>query len=317
MAAQPCLIGQARGRGGHHQIGGFAYACDGYISFNPAMLVEELGIDDFADRNRHISAADTVEETLCIAPFHPQFSEGRHVVHPDTCPDGTVFLGGVVEPVLAFPAVRILFALPICRVPIGAFPSRDFAKNGSLCFKLLVKRGTAHTARGGLLAVREMVSIKQPKCFFGAFKEVMFVALKGLHSGNIDIPKIKWFFACVHPLAESHSSPSCRLDANRIESCSDPDIVHFRGKAKMIGIIRRKAFWPVEKGVNSRFAKHRHAVDSHFQNGFEMIEIFGKLVEFKIFWNACHCPRLGIGFKCPQHHFACILFVIGTFIGYP
>ncbi len=60
----------------------------------------------------------------------------------------------------------------------------------------------------------------------------------------------------------------------------------------MIGVIGRKAFRPVEKGVDTRLAQHRHAVHGPFENGFEMVEILRQLVEFKLLGNALHRPGL-------------------------
>ena len=35
-----------------------------------------------------------------------------------------------------------------------------------------------------------------------------------------------------------------------------------------------------------------------------MVPIFGQRVEHKVFANAAHAPRLGLGFKGPDHHLA-------------
>ena len=48
---QPSLIRQPRRRRGDHQIDGFRQAGHGYIRLNPAAAVEELGIDDLAQRH--------------------------------------------------------------------------------------------------------------------------------------------------------------------------------------------------------------------------------------------------------------------------
>ena len=47
-----------------------------------------------------------------------------------------------------------------------------------------------------------------------------------------------------------------------------------------------------------------------------MVEIFGQLVKFKICRDAIHRPRFGVRFKRAQQHFARVLFVVRTFVGY-
>ena len=60
----------------------------------------------------------------------------------------------------------------------------------------------------------------------------------------------------------------------------------------MVRIVGGKAFRPVKKCMDSGVRQHWHPVHRRFQNGFEVVEIFGKLIKFKAFGNARHAPWL-------------------------
>ena len=139
--------------------------------------------------------------------------------------------------------------------------------------------------RRGLLAVGVVIGIKQPQRFGGAFHQIAFVALERVHATDIYIAQIERFFAILHPLGQRHPGPTCRLDPDRIEPGSNPDIVHFGRKTQVIGIIRRKAFRTVEEGMDACAAQHRHTIHGRLQDRFEMVEILGKLVKLKIVRN--------------------------------
>ena len=162
-----------------------------------------------------------------------------------------------------------------------------------------------------------MIGIKQAQCFCGPLVEIGFIALKGLHAGDINIAQIKRFLAALHPIRQGMARAARRLNTDRVEPGRHPDIIHLGGKAQMVGIIWGKAFWPVKEGVDARLAQHRHAVHCRFENGFEMVEILGQLVKFETVGDACHAPWLGHRFKRAQHHFAGIFLVIGAFVGHP
>ena len=127
-----------------------------------------------------------------------------------------------------------------------------------------MERCAAHAPCSCLLAIGEVVGIEQSQGFFGSFKQVMLVALEWLHAADVHITQIKRFFARVHPLRQCHACPTRGLDANRIEARRDPNIVHLRRKAKVIGIVWGKAFGSVEECVNASLAQHGHTVHSHF-----------------------------------------------------
>ena len=103
MPSHPVFICNPRRGGRDHEIGGFRQPVDGDIRFDAAMRVEELRIDDLADGNGHVPAADMVEKSLRVASLNAQLAEGRHVVHADARADGAMLGSGVLKPVLPLP----------------------------------------------------------------------------------------------------------------------------------------------------------------------------------------------------------------------
>ncbi len=182
---------------------------------------------------------------------------------------------------------------------------------------MMVKRRAPHPARGGLLPVREVVGVEQAQRLFRALEKVCLVPLKRLHAGDIHIAQIERLFAAVHPLRQRHARATRRLYTDGIEAGGDPDVVHFWRKAKVIGIVRGKAFGAVEEGMYPCLGQHRHPIDGVFEDRFEVIEILGQLVEFEILGDAVYGPGFGVGLKRAQQHLARVFLVIGTFIGHP
>ena len=166
MTAQPCFIRQPRGRRGDHKIGGLRETGHGHIGLDPAVRIQELRIDDPPHRHRHIGTADMVQEAFGVAPFHTQLAERRHIIHPNPGADRAVLGGGVFKPVLALPRIGIGAVLTGIGEPVGALPSRKLAHHRAMFQKLGVKRRAPHTARGGLLAIGEVIGVKQPQRFF-------------------------------------------------------------------------------------------------------------------------------------------------------
>ena len=159
-----------------------------------------MGIDNFANRDRHIRATDVVQECLGIAAFDTNFAKGRHVVHADTCTNGTVFCGGVVKPVLAFPSIFVFARLAVVRIPICAFPTRQFTKHCAVFGQLCVEWRASYPPCRCFLPIGEMIRIEQPQRFADPFFQIPAVALERLRARNVDIAQIKRFFAGVHPM---------------------------------------------------------------------------------------------------------------------
>src|SRR5210317_2407614 len=125
-----------------------------------------------------------------------------------------MFTGGIFKPVLAFPAVFIVTLLALIREPVGAFPSRQFAKDCAVLFQMFMERCAAYAPRSCLLTIGEVIGIEQPQGFFGPFTQVMFITLEWLHAADVHITQIKRFFARVHPLRQYHARAACGLDAD-------------------------------------------------------------------------------------------------------
>ena len=63
-------------------------------------------------------------------------------------------------------------------------------------------------------------------------------------------------------------------------------------------------------------AEHRHAVDAHFEDRLEMLEVLRQLVEAEVLGNAVHAPGLGHRLEGAEHHLAGIFLVVGAFVGH-
>ena len=160
-----------------------------------------------------------------------------------------------------------------------------------------------------------MIGVKQAERFLGPLKQIMFVALERLHTADVHVAQIIRLFTCVHPCRQRLTRAASRLDADRIESSRDPNIVHLWCQTKVVSIIRCERFWPVKERVDARLCQHRHPVDGLFQDRFKMVKIFGELVKLKVLRDAIHRPRFSVGFKRTEQDFSCVFFVIRTFVG--
>ena len=92
--------------------------------------------------------------------------------------------------------------------------------------------------------------------------------------------------AIIHPVRQSHSGATGGLDAHRIEPGTDVKIFNLHRRPQMIGIVRCKTFRAIEERVNTRLGQSRKTVHRLFENGFEMVEVFGQLIKAEIVWNA-------------------------------
>ncbi len=181
----------------------------------------------------------------------------------------------------------------------------------------MVMNGVLRTPAHWPLPIGKVIGIKQAKRLLGALIKVVFVALKRLHPADVHIAKIKRFLPVLHPLRQCHARAASRLNANRIEPGRDPDIVHLRRKAKVIGVVGRKTLRPIKERMNPRIGKHRHPVHRRFEDRLKVVEILRQLVKFEILGDTVHCPGFGIRLKRPEHDLARIFLVIGAFVRHP
>ena len=110
-----------------------------------AIIIQELGIDNLAIRHRHVIAAQPLQHRLGIAADNPDLAKARQVEHANTRPYRVMFIGAVVEPVLALPAIFI-FGLLASRAfglrqePVGALPAADLTETGSASLQPIMDR---------------------------------------------------------------------------------------------------------------------------------------------------------------------------------
>ena len=177
-----------------------------------------------------------------------------------------------------------------------------------------MKRRPPDSARRCFLPIGIVIGEKQAQRLRRAGMEIGSVPLKGFHPRNVDIAEVERPFAVLHPLGKRHARPAGGLDADGVEPRRDPDIVHARCQAEMIGIVRREAFRPVEESVDAGARKDRHPVYRLLEYGRDMVEIIRKLIEFEILGNAVHAPGLCLRFESTHQDFACVFLVIGAFV---
>ena len=251
-----------------------------------------MGVDDFALRNRDIRCAYAVEEPFRVASFDQKFAERGHVVNSDVVPDRQMLCFPVPEPMLPRPAVAVFGCFARFGIPVRTFPSGDFAHDGAPLKQMPVKGRPSNPARRGLLPKRKMIGIKKSERLARTLGEKRLAPMEWFHPRDIDVSKVEGLFSVVHPLGKRHSRAACRLNADRIETCRDKVVAQFRRQAQQVGIVRREAFRSIEECLDASGFENRHSCDCAFENRFEMVEIFGKLIEFEVFGYAFERPRL-------------------------
>ena len=136
-----------------------------------------------------------------------------------------MFLTHVVEEILALPAVLILWLLRLAREPVCALPPRQFTHDSATLNQVVMKGRPAHTSRGFLLQIGEVIGVKQTQSLFRTLKEVSFVPLERLHTGDVHIAQIKWLIAFIHPLRQSRASAASRLNTDRVKATGYPEVI--------------------------------------------------------------------------------------------
>ena len=142
----------------------------GHVSFDMAIIIQKLRIDDFPNRNRNVICRNDLQHRLGIAANQFNFAKAGHVKHPHLLPNRHMFSRAIVKPVLPTPAIFIFgfFALFLFRFrqkPIGAFPSGNLAKTRAFSIKIAMNWRPPNATRRRKLAIGEMIGIKQPKRF--------------------------------------------------------------------------------------------------------------------------------------------------------
>ena len=215
------------------------------------------------------------------------------------------------------PAVAVFGCFAGFGIPVRTLPSRDFAHDGAPLKQVPVEGRPANPARRGLLPKRKMIGIKKSERLARTLGEKRLAPMEWFHPRDIDVSKVERLLSVVHPLGKRHSRAACRLYADRIEACRDKVVVQFRRKAQQVGIVRRKAFRPVEECLDAGGFENRHSCDRAFENRFEMVEVFRKLIEFEIFRYAFKRPRLRFELERPEKQFSCVFLVVRALVRNP
>ena len=256
-----------------------------------------------------------VQEGFGLRPLDPKFAERRHIIKPHARTNGGMFGGLIFKPILPPPSVSVGALLTWPGEPICPLPASKFTHDAAVFQQMHVNRAAPDAPRGGLLAVGEVIGVEEPQRFGRARRQIGSIALKGLHSRDVYVAQIKGFLPILHPLRQRHAGTARGLDTDGVEPGGDPDIVHLRRLAEVIGIIGRETFGAVKEGMNPRLRQQRQSFDGHLKDRFEMVEILGKLIELETLGNALQCPWFRDRLKSTEQDFARILFVIGIFIG--
>ena len=115
-----------------------------------------------------------------------------------------------------------------------------------------VQGRTAHAARGGKLAVGEVIGIKQTQGFGHTRFQIAAVLLKGLRAANVNFPHIKRWLAFGDPMRQRHARAARTRNPHRIIARRHEITAKLGRFAQIITVIGGKAFRPVEKRVNAR-----------------------------------------------------------------
>ena len=187
MALHPGHVLRQSRRRCSHDVTGFGKPRHRDVGLDPTLLIQELGVDNLARRNANVIAANTVQESLGIAPLNTDLAERRHVIDADIGAHSLVLARRVFKPVLALPGVAVFAFLAVIGKPVGPLPTGNFAKHGPAGLHMLVKRRAPHTARRGHLSIGEVVRIEQAQRLRHAVGQIGLVALERLHPANVDI----------------------------------------------------------------------------------------------------------------------------------
>ena len=280
----------------------------------PPRCVEHLRVDDAARRHVHVVGAEPLQEGAGVAALDADLAERGHVEQADAVAHRQMLVALVVEPVLPLPGIAVLALLAGLGEPVGALPAGDLAEHRAARLQMLVQRRAAHAARGRHLAIGEMVGIEQAERLGDALLQIAAVLLERLGAADVDFPQVEGRLAVVDPLRQRHAGAAGRDDADRIVAGRDPVAVEFRRFAEIVAVVGREAFGAVEEGVDAGGLQHRHAVDAHFEDRLEMVEILRQLVEAEILADAVHAPGLGHRLEGAEHHLAGVFLVVGAFV---
>ena len=205
VAVQPGHVAHQRGAGCHDQERGLRKACHRAVALDPALVIEELSIDQPADLDINLVAANAVQHRHSVTAFHADLAEGSHVKEADIVAHGKMFCLGIVEPVLALPGIPVLRCHAFGCEPVGAFPAGGRTEAGTACLQLLMNGRAAHAARRDRLQIGKVVGIQQAQGLADTFLQVEPVLLERLHAADIDLPQVERRFAVVDPLGQRHA----------------------------------------------------------------------------------------------------------------
>ena len=114
MAINPMKITSDCRCRSHNQKFFGAKTCYGHISFDMAIIIQELRIDDFANRNGNIICRNDLQHRLGIAANQFDLAKAGHVKHPHLLPNCHMFSRAVVKPILPAPAIFIFGLFAFC-----------------------------------------------------------------------------------------------------------------------------------------------------------------------------------------------------------
>ena len=296
-------------------------ARDGEVGLDAAVGVQPLRVDDAAGLDGDVVGADALQHGFGIGALDADLAERRHVEQGDAGAHGGVLGGGVVEPVLALPAVAVfgLLALgagALGQIPERALPAGGLAEAGAARFQPLVERRVAHAARGLVVAIGEVVGVEQAERLGDAIDKVGLVALEREHAADVDAHQVHGGLAGMHPFGQRLAGAAGGLDADGVEAGGDEEVLQLGRLAEQIAVVGREAFGAVEEGVDAGARQDRQARHGLLQLRRDVIPVVGQGEEFGVVGDAVDAPGLRPGLEEADEQLAGILLGVGALVGH-
>ena len=309
---QPVEVPYFGGRGGHDQVAVLGQPGHRQIRFDAAPLVQPLGIDDAAGTHVNVVRTDVVQHPGGIRALEPELGERGQVEQPHLLAHRPVFRRGMLKPVL--PSITVLVAgqARVRRVPVGPLPARDLAVAGADGLQAIVERRFANAAGGVVLTIGVVGGVQQAEALRDPFAQVLAVALERLIAAHIHFPQVRRRMAEANPLRDHLADPAGGLQTDGIQPRRHEAVVEFGRLAEVVAHVRRKTLRAAEERLKPGEFECRYAHHGLLEDGLEMLETAGDLIETEILGDARRGPRAGMGFEGAEEQLAGVVLVVGA-----
>ena len=316
MGADQGLIPDLAGVAGHHKELRGRKPGHGDIRLDPTPFVQELGVNRGANRHIHFCTGHEIQRMNGIGALHDDLAIHRLIDQHRIFGSSLGFGRDKLRPILPAQAGPFRPALAR-RIEIHRnFPADAFGHHRAFGQQLVVQGHPADTACRRDLTARPLQAIVEADGFLGPLGVVGKVALERMRTRGQHRADSAHRHPVGHPCRHRQAKAAAIQDTVRIHARCNEQTGHFRRRAKIGAAIGRKAFRPVEEGVNARGLKEGKAREGAFQHRLDMLHVKGQFVEFERLGDATPTPCLALGFKPADQKFARVFFGVKPLFGH-